>query len=235
MPFKSEAQRRLFYAKMHKGEIAPEVVREWQESTHGPLPEHVKKAGAALFAALKGGKAEGMSPDEFRADQMAIGRKIEREHTNKPQVAERIAMDHLEEIPDYYTWLPKMEAEAKKAAEAFTAQTELPRGDLSQPAMIRNPYELTDAQQAAEFENGYQYAQTLGPDGIRAREPGAWDSQAAAWKEGFEDGAKSMGVIDAFKEAARFFLDPERDQQLAAQRSTRGNARTQKLPVVKPT
>lgn len=33
MPFKSKAQQRLFFAKMQKGEIAPEKVKEWVEET----------------------------------------------------------------------------------------------------------------------------------------------------------------------------------------------------------
>ncbi len=41
-PFKSQAQRRLFYAKMRDGEISPKVVREWERETGGRrLPERV--------------------------------------------------------------------------------------------------------------------------------------------------------------------------------------------------
>ena len=45
MPFKSEAQRRLFHAKAAKGEIAPEVVHEWEHATKNKkkLPMHVAK------------------------------------------------------------------------------------------------------------------------------------------------------------------------------------------------
>jgi len=38
--------------------------------------------------------------------------KIEMEHTDDPMVAIEIAMDHLSEIPDYYTHLDKMEKNA---------------------------------------------------------------------------------------------------------------------------
>ena len=46
MPFKSEAQRRLFHAKAAKGEISPEVVHEWEHATENKkkLPMHVKKS-----------------------------------------------------------------------------------------------------------------------------------------------------------------------------------------------
>lgn len=51
MPFKSEAQRRLFFAKMHRGEISRQKVDEWQKATGDrQLPErlHRKKAGQSL-------------------------------------------------------------------------------------------------------------------------------------------------------------------------------------------
>ena len=33
MPFKSEAQRRLFWSKAEKGEIPEKTVREWEHAT----------------------------------------------------------------------------------------------------------------------------------------------------------------------------------------------------------
>jgi hypothetical protein len=49
MPFKSEAQRRLFHIKADKGEISKETVSEWEHATKNKkkLPMHVKKAHAA--------------------------------------------------------------------------------------------------------------------------------------------------------------------------------------------
>ena len=43
---------------------------------------------------------------------LVIGMGIEMEHTDDPKVALDIALDHLTEIPDYYTRLDKMEKEA---------------------------------------------------------------------------------------------------------------------------
>lgn len=43
--------------------------------------------------------------------QLKIGSKIEMEHTNDVNVAMEIALDHLNEMPDYYTKLIKMEKE----------------------------------------------------------------------------------------------------------------------------
>lgn len=46
---------------------------------------------------------------KFNKDQLEKGIKVEKEHTTLDFIAEKIAKDHLEEIPDYYTHLLKME------------------------------------------------------------------------------------------------------------------------------
>ena len=46
--------------------------------------------------------------------QVKIGIKVEKEHTDDEKKAERIALDHLFEIPDYYDRLTKMEKGALK-------------------------------------------------------------------------------------------------------------------------
>jgi Zn-dependent peptidase ImmA (M78 family) len=44
-------------------------------------------------------------------DQLKQGIAVEKEHTNDPKIAEKIALDHLREMPDYYTKLKKMETD----------------------------------------------------------------------------------------------------------------------------
>ena len=73
---------------------------------------------------IKGGKADKMSITDIAKKhdvsaesieaQIEIGKKIEMEHVDDESLAKEIAMDHLDEIPDYYTRLNKMEKEAKK-------------------------------------------------------------------------------------------------------------------------
>lgn len=50
--------------------------------------------------------------DEIKK-QLAIGVKVELEHTSDKAVATEIALDHLSELPDYYTKLKKVEQSAK--------------------------------------------------------------------------------------------------------------------------
>lgn len=43
--------------------------------------------------------------------ELEAGIKVEREHTSSDQAAKEIALDHLAELPDYYSKLDKMETE----------------------------------------------------------------------------------------------------------------------------
>lgn len=68
---------------------------------------------------IKGGKADNLSVDDIAKKfdikpskvkkELNMGIKVELEHTKNKETAKEIAMDHLSEIPDYYTRLSKME------------------------------------------------------------------------------------------------------------------------------
>jgi len=51
--------------------------------------------------------------------QLDMGAPIEHEHTKNQKLAVEIALQHLDEFPDYYTRLKKMEASAKKEHKKF--------------------------------------------------------------------------------------------------------------------
>ncbi len=71
---------------------------------HGkPLTE--KQEG--LFGAAAGKEKDYAAG--YDRSQLAIGTRIEMEHTHDPNVARKIALDHLRERGDYYTLLQKME------------------------------------------------------------------------------------------------------------------------------
>ena len=58
-------------------------------------------------------KKHKVSPDSIK-QQLEKGKKVELEHTDDSEKAEEIAMDHLEEMPDYYDRLDKMENDSEK-------------------------------------------------------------------------------------------------------------------------
>jgi hypothetical protein len=55
----------------------------------------------------------------FIQNQLDMGEPIEHEHTKDHELAREIALQHLDEIPDYYTRLKKMEAQAKRHHKKF--------------------------------------------------------------------------------------------------------------------
>ena len=55
----------------------------------------------------------------FIQRQLDMGEPIEHEHTKNHKLAMEIALQHLDEIPDYYTRLKKMETSAKKEHKKF--------------------------------------------------------------------------------------------------------------------
>ena len=60
----------------------------------------------------------------FIQKQLDMGEPIEHEHTQDHDLAKDIALQHLDEIPDYYTRLKKMETDAKKHHKKFKDVTE---------------------------------------------------------------------------------------------------------------
>jgi hypothetical protein len=51
---------------------------------------------------------------KYDRTQLKIGQRVEMEHTKSKRVALRIAKQHLDEYPKYYTALVKMEAKLKR-------------------------------------------------------------------------------------------------------------------------
>jgi hypothetical protein len=71
---------------------------------------------ATLFVRFyRGGLSNKLNVKESDVDpkQLKMGIEVEYEHTPDSSVSKKIALDHLAEIPDYYTRLAKMEAEAE--------------------------------------------------------------------------------------------------------------------------
>jgi hypothetical protein len=74
----------------------------------------------------------------FIKKQLEMGIAIEHEHTRNKTLATDIALQHLDEFPDYYTRLKKMEANAKKEHKKYKdvkedAVTDLQRGVTELP------------------------------------------------------------------------------------------------------
>ena len=63
---------------------------------------------------LHGGLADKRKRSDFPEDQVKLGLRVEREHTDDQKIALEIVMDHLSESKNYYTELEKIEKKTKK-------------------------------------------------------------------------------------------------------------------------
>jgi len=79
-------------------------------------------------------KKHNTTADEINK-QVEMGKKVEMEHTKDKDLAEKIAMDHLWEIPDYYTRLKKMEKQAS-VKESMTSGSVMGGSIPGQTAMV---------------------------------------------------------------------------------------------------
>lgn len=94
--------------------VAEEVAKT--EPAPAPAPEPIMdKSMDDWENTAKQGRfiASGKKESDFDAAQLAMGIEVEKEHTESPEVAKRIALDHLAELSDYYTRLAAMEAGAE--------------------------------------------------------------------------------------------------------------------------
>ena len=92
-------------------------IHSWSEKqgiSHDVVEEHIYKMLTKYVKFLTGGLSvkKGLSSKSTDASELKMGIEVEKEHTTDIATAERIALDHLAEIPDYYTRLKKMEDEA---------------------------------------------------------------------------------------------------------------------------
>lgn len=81
------------------------IALESLEDVVSPRTRGIRKK----YGKIPGGLAEGRKLD-LDPKQLAMGQRVEMEHTRDPAVATEIAMDHLTEDPRYYTKLKRMEA-----------------------------------------------------------------------------------------------------------------------------
>jgi hypothetical protein len=96
-------------------------------------------------------------PSDFDPKQIAMGVKVEQEHTPDPKKAKEIAMDHLTEFPKYYTALDKMEKDLKKKAfieKAAISLTRLQQAGIATSERLRAlPHGAPERQRLMNFSN----------------------------------------------------------------------------------
>lgn len=94
------------------------LCHEHHVATHHPKSDLVKKGAEA--DRLAGGRADGMSPSQFDAQELGEGIEHESEHTTDAGIAQEIAMDHLAEDPRYYSRLERTEKSMTLSSNAYS-------------------------------------------------------------------------------------------------------------------
>lgn len=86
--------------------------KELARKLHTSVEELKKFDNQELLTLLQNiGYNDFVDDNKFDKKELELGIKIEREHTKSDLVARLICLDHLSEMPDYYSRLEKMENE----------------------------------------------------------------------------------------------------------------------------
>lgn len=86
--------------------------KELARKLHTSIEELKKFSDEELLTLLQNiGHHDFVDDSKFDKKELELGIKIEREHSNSDLVARLVALDHLSELPDYYSRLEKMENE----------------------------------------------------------------------------------------------------------------------------
>lgn len=127
----------------------------------GMEPDDLEGVVYSILGSLAAGKARavGLRKENVDPDELAKGIEVEAEHTGNRAVAEMIAMDHLAEIPDYYTRLDEMEKRAKDEGSSADIPGEgdegPPRSSTSWPKGKREPYHSLDPHDGVGEDDGW--------------------------------------------------------------------------------
>jgi len=127
MPFRRFLTRKYLYLKFYEFLVRPPGLEPGRELSQGVLSPH--RLPITTWAQYNYGmddkvqkllntgksKEEGISSKDVNPKQLARGMQVEKEHADDPVIDRKISLDHLTEIPDYYTRLDKMEEQAKTA------------------------------------------------------------------------------------------------------------------------
>jgi len=103
-----------------------EEFHEWAEGKGFDVPSAEAKMYelATMYVRfLQEGEADDKDVDAGDVDpkELEMGKKVELEHIDDEDVAEEIALDHLAEMPDYYTELKKMEEKGARLVKGQAA------------------------------------------------------------------------------------------------------------------
>lgn len=156
-------------------------------------------AVAAYKEQIEGGLADGRNPDEFPEKQLRMGWEVEFEHSDDPMLALEIAMDHLAELPDYYTRLKasvEIEEEFSLATNELSLFFTVDDGAISDPFMDPENPKIDPTHDLYEVEAKVQIHRGL-IDGAYVKDVSRWDDESRKWVD-CQDPELRKKLEDAF-------------------------------------
>lgn len=115
-----KAQRNSSFAKKEQADAHASTLKTELKNLH-KMEKRVEIKHSGKYPEVQWADRDSHERRQDEADeqtqfdrQLQKGIAVEMEHTSDRKVAEKIARDHLAEIPDYYTRLNKLENQAKK-------------------------------------------------------------------------------------------------------------------------
>jgi len=144
-----------------------EIPQEYWGNPEDEIAEGEEVVDTEKNDIIDGGLADDEHISEFNSQQIMIGMGIEMEHTDDPKVALEIAMDHLTEIPDYYTRLDKMEKEAGVEEPVEGMMDKTPEDEETTDELLGyKPHNIADyASEEFDYAVEHPLADVLDSDG----------------------------------------------------------------------
>lgn len=139
----------------------------------------VLKPAAKKANNIPGGLADDKKPSDFDSKQLQKGTEVEKEHTEDPEVAKEIAMDHLTEDPEYYKKLETIERHAmvrQILADEISPQEEENRRQV-QHAMAQRSMSRTAKANITPIRQTTQYGCVSASMGMALRANGVSEAE----------------------------------------------------------
>ena len=215
MPFKSKAQQRYMFAHKKSLERKGVDLKEWSDATDfSTLPEKKTAFPMIPHKALVAADIAGLGILAYPTlHKWVSGKELDPKYQDMAEVG-GLGLLAATQIPHLTGHVLK-----DKNASAFgsvTADPDVPHGDDAQQPLILNPYKTADPQRASEYENGYQYAMSLGHRGIQNYDVVKAQHAPVAWREGMADATGKLGRRDISDEIIGSVPPPEGDLKNAA-------------------
>lgn len=110
-----------------------EKLHDWAESKGyepSEVEDEVYKFATLYVKLLTQGRAEekDVSKKDVDKKELEMGKKVEKEHIDDDDTVEEIALDHLAEMPDYYSKLKEMEKKSGRRYRVVGQDQQQPQG-----------------------------------------------------------------------------------------------------------